>query len=425
LNISGIEVDASFYQFAVVLAAYGAICAIFVQRKVDIGFTARTVLLVLYLLTVYNLAMALMAESAFRVPLFRGIYNLTINVLTVLLIDRVANRWLNTRSFARAVAVFGILVALSGLGEFAFLKMSRPMLMEWRRFVWGGSVTEEQLFTAGGVTLDPIGLARVGGLVGAPENLGVVLALTLHYVALAGFTHRAHASIFVLYLLAAVVSASRTLGLCLGLYGTLLMLHKEGDTVKHRIAYVILLIIFLTTVMRLNLNSGAFTRFGQDALAYEWMWRSKRLLKLLNVMQENGLALVSGLGLGWGVDQVFGLRSLTSGVLGGDLAVGYGLGGVVGLAILILFWRGILKVWIRARHISAMDKVAIDLYVLFLFLRSIFTPVVMRLILSSDIITFLTVAFLVVAEARYREWARETVAHDKDYRLSCVPASGQ
>jgi hypothetical protein len=150
----------------------------------------------------------------------------------------------------------------------------------------------------------------------------------------------------------------------------------------------------------LGLNAESFTRFGLDALLYELEWRGSRLFALLDVMSENQWVWITGLGFGWGADQYFGLKSMTSGILGGDLAVAYGLGGVTGVLILLLFWRIILKVWGLGRqaYATSREKIAIGMYVLFVLLLSVFTPVLTQFVLSSGTIAWLLIAFLVLIE---------------------------
>jgi len=202
-----------------------------------------------------------------------------------------------------------------------------------------------------------------------------------------------------LYFLSAVVSASRSLGIALLLYSMLLLANKRNDAKQYKTGVAMAWVVSLALVFWLSLNLEASIRFGQEALLYEFNWRTERFLALLNVMQESEFAWITGLGLGWGVDQHYGLSPLTSGVLGGDLAVAYGLGGVVGLLVLLSFWGIILRVWIEVRRCFSIDKLAIDLYILFLIFLSAITPVLMQLVLNSGIVTLLLVAFLVLAES--------------------------
>jgi len=291
--------------------------------------------------------------------------------------------------------VFGALVAASAVMEYALLKSSMTMLLEWRNVVWG-SVDPDDLLKIGGVTLDPTGLARVGGIIGAPENLGYVLALTLPFVLLAQPGPFAQMALLGLYALAAVVTGSRTLTIGIAMFGLLALRPRRGVRGSARRAALALVALVALGLAWSSINEEAFSRFSPDALQYEFDWRSERLSALVSAAGRVPYGWLTGIGFGSGADLQAGLESVTSGMLGGDVAVAAGLGGLVGVSALLALWTILLTARHRAHHPTR--RRAVDVYLAFVATTSLLFPVLMQLVLTTGIICTLLMTFLVVID---------------------------
>jgi len=350
----------------------------------------------LWVVVLFNVGTALVSGPELLPPLARGIANLTINVLAAVGVSQVLRRPGATRTFATAVCLFGILVAGSALLEYALLKTSFALLVDWRNFVWG-SVDPGDLLTIGGVTLDPTGLARVGGVVGAPENLGYVLAFTLPFVLLLDLAPARQGAVLVLDAAAAVVTGSRTLTIAIGI-AALLVLGRRDRRRRARTAVVVAVAATLAALAWSSVNEEAFARFSPEALQYELAWRGDRAAALLEAVRTRPNGWLAGIGFGSGADLLHGLDAVTSGLLGGDVAVAFGLGGLAGLAVLAAFWAILLGLRRRVRTAPVPLRRAVDLYTAFVAAASLLFPVLLQLVLTTGIIGGLMVAFLVAAD---------------------------
>jgi len=104
-------------------------------------------------------------------PLMRGIFNFFVNILSMLLLYELITNRESAVKWANMVVMFGVIVACSALFEFALSNFSVPMLIKWRKLVWGGIETD--ILRAGGsiyrdIISNRTDLVRVGGIIGAP-----------------------------------------------------------------------------------------------------------------------------------------------------------------------------------------------------------------------------------------------------------------
>lgn len=383
--------DVKVFQ-AVVLVAAVALLAW--HRALRPSGTVAALLLLVWAIALANAGTALVSDPRLLPPLARGIANFALNVLAALAASQLLRR-AGTATVAAAVAVFGALVAASAVVEYALLRSSMAMLLEWRNVVWG-SVDPDDLLKIGGVTLDPTGLARVGGMIGAPENLGYVLALTLPFVTLLEPGPYAQTTLLGLYALAAVVTGSRTLTIGIAMFGLLALRPRHGVRGSYRRAAIAVAALAALGLAWSSVNEEAFSRFSPDALRYELDWRSERLSALVSAAGRQPYGWLTGIGLGSGADLQAGLESVTSGMLGGDVAVAAGLGGLVGVAVLAALWATLLALRHRVRHPAT--RRAVDVYLAFVGATSLLFPVLMQLVLSTGIICALLVAFPAVAD---------------------------
>ena len=351
----------------------------------------------LWIVVLFNAGSALVSGPQLLPPLARGIANLSINVLAAVGVSQVLRRPGSTTTLAAAVCAFGILVAASAVFEYVLLKTSFGLLVDWRNFVWG-SVDPSELLKIGGVTLDPTGLARVGGIIGAPENLGYVLGLTLPFVMLLELDPAPQGALLVLYTGAAVVTGSRTLTIAIGIFVLLGLRRRGGMRRRARTAIVATVALALAGLAWSSVNEEAFARFSPEALRYEFLWRSDRLAALLAAAMARPYGWLTGIGFGSGADLQLGLESVTSGMLGGDVAVAFGLGGLVGLMVLGGFWTVLLTLRRRVRSAPVRLRLAVDMYVAFVGAASLLFPVLLQLLLTTGIICGLMVTFLVAAD---------------------------
>jgi hypothetical protein len=343
-----------------------------------------------------------MSDPRLLPPLARGVVNLAINVLLAVGVSQLLRRPGSTGTLALAVSVFGVLVAASAVLEYVLLKSSIGLLIDWRNLVWG-SVDPSELLTIGGVTLEPVGLARVGGIIGAPENLGYVLGLTLPFVMVLQPTPLAQGALLGLYTIAAVVTGSRTLTIGIAIFGLLVVRPRPGVRRGYRTAIVGAVVVAVLGLAWWSVNEEAFVRFSPEALEYELFWRSDRLAALLAATASRPTGWLTGIGFGSGADLQLGIESVTSGVLGGDVAVAFGLGGLVGLFLLGGLWTGLLILRHRVRTAPAGLRLAVDMYVAFVGAASLLFPVLLQLVLCTGIICALMVTFVVLADGARAE----------------------
>ena len=405
-GLAGLDVDINLYQ-AIILtfSLYGS----FAWFKTPLSMTFKWFFLIFCLMVSYNTFSILIFHIDYVVPTLRGIFNLFVNLLCVFLISQVLRRYISVRGFSLTVVVFGNILAFSGIAEFALLQFSDSALEQWRRMIVGNTSNIKELLTLHGVALDLHKLSRVGGLIGAPENLGNALTLTLPFALLANLTVLGQMWIIIIYTIVSVFTSSRSLGIALILHLIFLISCKYRGI--RTVGPVVAGAIGLCGVLWFGLNLESFSRFSSDAFSYEWVWRGAGLAGLLEAIQESGMWF-TGLGFGWGSEAQFGLTPLTSGVLGGDIAIAFGLGGLPGVAILAVLWVLILKIKKVARSVSPGVRAAVNLYMLFIALRSLITPELMRLVLVSNILTLLLLSFIVVADYAVNYSSTESLKDD-------------
>jgi len=387
-----LEGDFNVHQATIVTAS---LTMLGLGRGLGLTRFTQTLVLICWATALYNLTTCLWGSRYLLNPLFRGIVNCTLNTLAALAIAQCLERRAWRAAALRGVCAFGVIVAASAIVEFAFLKTSGGLLSAWRSLVWG-PVPADRLLTAGGVTLDPGGLSRVGGLVGAPENLGYVLAMTLPFVLVFGVSTTRMAGIGLLYALAAAVSGSRTLAVSLSICAVLVLLGRRAVTARARIGIVAALLSGMAAVVAFDINSEVASRFTTDAIRYEIDWRLGRALDLLDEQRRSG-SWATGLGFGLGAEQVRGLPPVTSGVLGGDGIVAFALGGVGGAIFLLVLWSAIVRTR-TTRTLPHRARLALDAYAAVVACSSLLTPVLTQIVLTANVFTVLMIAFPIMAE---------------------------
>lgn len=401
LGLFGVQFDLQIVQIVILLLA---ILVLLFRKKYSIILTVKRLFLILSVVLIYGVVQILVFSTyetgLWAFPL-RGIFNFGINVAVAILLDYIIYSRLNMQSFASIVTLYGIVVACSALGEFILLKTSQSMLENWRIFVWGNSVERDEILRAGGVSLVEFGLSRVGGLVGAPENLGFILAMTLPFIILSSFRTVTQIGVLVMYVMTAMVAGSRSLGIALIICSIILSGRRRRFFLTYRKPNVAVMFgsaVGIASAFWFNLNIESLDRYGWEAQSYEWAWRSERLTALLETLEQRELASFMGLGLGWGVEEQFGLHALTSGILGGDFIIAYGLGGLVGLGILAALWRILIDVRKKNTITGGQERLAIDVYLVYLMIVSLYTPQVMMLLFTVSTITVLLLAVPICVE---------------------------
>ena len=279
---------------------------------------------------------------------------------------------------------------------------SMSLLLTWRTLVWG-AVDQTEVLKIGGVTLGTTGLARVGGIIGAPENVGMVLGLTLPFVIVLEVTTVLQTAIFALYAIAAVVTGSRALTIALAIFSVLsLRLRRRRGRRRARTMLLLAAALLALVPAWFRVNQEALSRFSLESLRYEVDWRGDRLAALVEAVGRKPHGWLTGLGFGSGSDVDAGLERVTSGLLGGDVAIAYGLGGVAGLTFLTALWLILLTLRRRLRRNTPAMRVSMDMYACFVGGASLLFPVLMQLLLSTNILTVLIIAFLVFADGARR-----------------------
>jgi hypothetical protein len=147
-----------------------------------------------------------------------------------------------------------------------------------------------------------------------------------------------------------------------------------------------------------SLDDKSYSRFDMKAILYELSWRGETLFRFIESTEAHRLSPLIGAGLGqFEKDSEYdAMARVGSGILGGDLVVAYGLGGIGGILILTVLWIAIWKMNYRSRFIKRELYQANILFIILLTSRSLFMPVLMIFILVSNIITFINIAFLVL-----------------------------
>ncbi len=292
---------------------------------------------------------------------------------------------------ARAIVAYGAIVATSGAFEFALARLHPGWLVAWRELVFGGTVQRSDILRVGGVTLNASSsVVRVGGIIGAPENLGLVLALTLPALALAPLSQRTRRLLCGLYLLALVVTASRSLFVGMAVYLLVYLWQRRRNRAGQALFLAALVVTLALGVQRVNPNVAS--RASGGAVAYEVSWRGQRTELLLESSGNNRATARQVLGSGIGLDTRAKTSSgspaaVTTGVLGGDFLVAWLYGGLVGLVVLATLWVALLRQ--RGQPGSA---VAWPMMVIVIFSASLFEPVLMQIALTTTVISVLIFA---------------------------------
>jgi hypothetical protein len=397
LSLIGVVVDFSFFQVFLVLSTVWIICT---KSKVSIGRVERVLIIIFCGVVPYNMLILITNNYHLFITSLRGIFNFGVNILCAFWLSYIIKRWLNTKLFATVFVLFGIILALSGIAEFSFLKFSPKLLDKWRSLVWGEVIEPEELLTAGGVILNTDGMARVGGLIGAPENLGVILAFTLPFAILLRISLLSHIGIVGLYTLVSIIASTRMLGISLILY-IIILLQKSKEFLILKFFSLFIISLIVVGLIFLDINTEAQSRFTLDAFLYELLWRSEILTRFLETTRMNDISPFIGASLGqFERDSEYDvIARANSGILGGDVVVAYGLGGIGGILILSILWREIWK--IRNKTLKGFNHLqhATKLFMILLVLKSLFMPVLISFVLISNILTFTSIAVLMSLSA--------------------------
>jgi hypothetical protein len=393
LQLLGIVVDFSFYQIFLIVSA---IWIVVTKSKILIGRIERVLIVLFCFIISYNLSVSMINGHQLLVTSLRGIFNFGINVLCAFWIRYVTKKWLTTELFSLVFIFFTTILALSSVAEFSFLKFSPSLLEKWRSVVWGEIAEPDELLKAGGVILDPDGMARVGGLIGAPENLGMILAFALPFTILARISLFSHILIASFYALISVIAGTRMLGFALVVY-IIIILHKFEEYFILKLISILMLSSVSIGIITLGINNEVYSRFTMDAFWYELLWRGEIFTRFLDETRINKLSPLIGASLGQferGGDYEI-LARVKRGVLGGDIVVAYGLGGIGGILVLLVIW---IQMWkIRNETLNSCKNInqANRIFMILVILKSLFVPVLMNFVLISNIFTFASLAFLI------------------------------
>ena len=399
LPIPGFKSDINSYQIIILLT----FISLFFNEKISYkSFTVKKLSIIFGFIIIFNIFRMNFGIPDEDIYLMRGIFNCSFNLMITFIVSSFFNNWLTVKSFSNITLIYGIIISISAIFEFILLRVSMPMLEKWRIFVWG-NLDSEMLFRAGGVILNSDGLARVGGLIGAPENLGYILSLTIPIFILADTPSIIRILTLSIYTISSLVSGSRGLPIVIIFYSILLFTSKSKYYSKDKILFLIIFAILISTSIYYGLNSDALSRFSNEAFIYEWNWRIKRLVSAISIMDQNWFYPILGIGLGWGIEEKFELWSFTSGLLGGDFVVAYCLGGFIGIGILITFWKIVIKYKILISSFGEKARISINLFILFTFGLSLIMPVFTQLFLGSAMFPSLMIANLLIWERLIRE----------------------
>lgn len=400
--------------FALELNAY--------QILVGIAFLAATLLIgigrprpfkilklmfgILILSAIYDLLLAMFVFPGQKVAYIRGIGNFALNTSVCAVIQALLIYYIPPQRMARYVMLFGLVVASSGIFEFLALKLSPALLEGWRNLLFLGlsdvNAGRLDVMKIGGVNLSDTGISRVGGLIGAPENLGMVLALTLGFLPLANLSARMQLFVFSSYIAVAIFSGSRYLGIGLALYSIISVLQLRAQNTNRRFITIASWIVAIGLVSWLGWNIESFQRFQGEAWEYEWQWRLASANNVVSSLATEPWAAWLGLGLGWGVEEYFGWNwKLSSGLLGGDWITAYGLAGVLGLAIILSIWLRVIRTW-RDLGRTGGNRMGLSYYIFLAAAASLALNHFSNWFLFSSILTILPITLITLHEAALR-----------------------
>lgn len=393
VGLGNLEVYATFSQLTVVLLSIGVVV---ITPGLRLGFSIRCLFVTWWLFSLYNLLVPLIVFDDAGAPTRRGLWNFAVNVLAAFVVSVVVRYWARPESFTSAVVGFGAVLAFSGIVEFVFLKLARPWLVDWREMVLGRAVPIGDLLVAEGVALDPRAPARVGGLIGSPDNLGYIIAATLPFVRLAELPFAAHGLLLGAYIVAAMVSGSRTLAIGLVIYGLCLIVSNRHRIRGRTVAATVGLLLAATVFLGPNLDSLA--RLSPERLLGEWGWRSRKLIRVVGAMRERPSRWLTGLYSEQESTPFGEPRDVTGGILGGDVAVACAVYGIGGFAVWAALWAMIVTVRRGAGPSGAVTRSAMDTYMLFVALTSLIMPMLMTVVLFSGPLAVLLVAFVMICD---------------------------
>ena len=313
--------------------------------------TGTLVLTAASIVVVTNLGHVILGSHADVTTLARGAFTTIVNAAPIVFLAR----YLQDRSDVRAVArgVVWYLAALigSGLVEFFLVTVAPVFLPVWRRLVWG-PVPPTELQVLGGVVLHAgAGAAiRVGGFAGAPENLGLYLALGLPALVLADVRERAANLVLGGAALLTIVTASRSLLLGLVLFTVLFLLSRRGTVTRARVGVAAAIVVFGGLLWFSQANPYAGARLDQQVRDAELTRRTAEAHALLRDSALGGWSLATGTGMGWSGSADPRFAAIASGLLGGDYVVAWVTGGLVACVVVGLLALALIRACLRWRR---------------------------------------------------------------------------
>ncbi|CEP68820.1 Uncharacterized [Moorella glycerini] len=383
------------FSLIVPLAILGLLYFRVVRRgRVFFSPVTRTFMVVWALATV-NAFLQITTNPQAIIPVIRGLVNLSFYMIAVFLLSYLLNmRLLSPNLLASSIILYGEIMAYSAIGDYALALLNPKMHLLFRSLVWGTDIGTVEALRLGGTTYVGSDFLRVGGLVGAPENLGMILALTLPFTYFVRPMNKG-IRLLVIYCVVAAVSGSRSLIIAIAIFLMFQAVHRlpKYNLPRNLATYLVLGISVVS--MLLTLNSRWLSRLGADAWFYEFTWRYTRLSDVLKTTLNNAYAPLLGLGLGPGVEELYGLKPLSSGILLGDFATAYALGGVVGIMILLIIIRVTMRLLTDQK---GARQNAMNFLVPFAGALALFMPVLTMIFLVHNPQGILLIALLVTVE---------------------------
>jgi magnesium-transporting ATPase (P-type) len=108
------------------------------------------------------------------------------------------------------------------------------------------------------------------------------------------------------------------------------------------------------------------------------------------------LGPIFGIGFGWGSEARYGIASVTSGLLGGDVIVAYAFGGLIGLSFVFAFWWYILMSRKKAR--TDASRLAADMVILLVAAYSVIEPILLQLVFTTGVVSVMLLVCLCMLE---------------------------